>query len=68
MSILKRLLKEKGYTTAEFARVSGVSKRTLDRYVSGLRKFENTPLSLAVQIADALDVDIHVLMESEESL
>lgn len=69
MSTLKRLIKSKGYTTASFASSIGVSKRTLDVYVSGKRDFVNTPVWLAVKIADALDVDIHDLIEkSKESI
>ena len=64
-SILKELLRQKGYTTAAFAEKSGISKRTLDPYVSGARSFENTPVWLAVKIADTLDVDIHELMKGE---
>lgn len=67
MSTLKELLKERGYTTAAFAEKSGISKRTLDPYVSGARAFANTPVWLAVKIADALDVDIHVLIDKDNS-
>ena len=66
MSTLKKLLKERGYTTAAFAEKSGISKRTLDPYVSGARKFANTPVWLAVKIADALDVDIHILIKGDD--
>lgn len=63
MSILKKLMKDKGYTKIFLAEKSGVSVRTLEPYIAGSRKFCNTPLWLAVKIADALDVDVHVLME-----
>ena len=66
MSTLKKLLKERGYTTAAFAEKSGISKRTLDPYVSGARTFANTPVWLAVKIADALDVDIHALIKGDD--
>lgn len=63
MSTLKRLMKENGYTKASFAEKSGISVRTLEPYIAGSRKFNNTPLWLALKIADTLDVDVHVLME-----
>lgn len=62
MSKLKQILKDKGYTTAQFAEMTGISKRTLEPYVSGARSFVNTPVWLAVRIADALKVDIHDLL------
>ena len=67
MSTLKKLIKAKGYTTASFAEKAGVSKRTLDVYVSGRRDFANTPVWLAVKIADALEVDIHELIEGRDN-
>ncbi len=62
MSVLKTLLKERGYTVSQFADIAGVSKRSLDVYVSGARDFKNTPVWLAVKVADALHVDIHDLL------
>ena len=66
MSTLKKLIKAKGYTTASFAEKAGVSKRTLDVYVSGRRDFANTPVWLAVKIADALEIDVHELIKDGE--
>lgn len=63
MSRLKDLMNEKGYTKASFSEASGISVRTLEPYIAGSRKFENTPLWLAVKIADTLDVNVHDLME-----
>lgn len=63
MSKLKELIKAQGYTTAEFAEQAGVSKRTLDMYVSGARDFTNTPVWLAVKVADALEIDIHDIID-----
>lgn len=67
MSTLKKLIKSRGYTTASFADKVGVSKRTLEVYVSGRRGFVNTPVWLAVKIADALDMDIHELIDVKEN-
>lgn len=63
MGRLKELMNERGYTKASMSELSGISVRTLEPYIAGSRKFENTPLWLAVKIADTLGVDVHDLME-----
>lgn len=63
MSRLKELMNERGYTKASVSELSGISVRTLEPYIAGSRKFANTPLWLAVKIADTLGVDVHDLME-----
>ena len=65
-SKLKQLLKEKGYTVQEFSELSGLSKRSLDIYMSGKRKFDKTQFWFALKVADTLDIDPHELLEERE--
>lgn len=66
MMTLKELIKSKGYTTSSFALLTGLNVHTINFYVSKRCDFIDTPVWLTVKIADALDVDIHELIEECE--
>lgn len=66
MMTLKELIKSKGYTTSSFALLTGLNVHTINFYASKRCDFIDTPVWLAVKIADALDVDIHELMKECE--
>lgn len=62
---LKRLLSERHLTTQQFADMAGINKRSLEPYVSGAKKFDKTQLWFAMKIADALNVNPHILMDDK---
>ena len=66
-TILKKMIHDRGMTVESFAVANGFSKRTLDPYVSGRKKFSKTTFKLAMSIADALNVDPHVLLEHDNT-
>lgn len=59
----KKLLKEKGYTVQRLADKAGVSKRSIDGYMNGSKRWENSHLWFALKIADALEISPHELIE-----
>ena len=63
MSFLKQMIWERNMTVQEFADKAGLSKRTLDPYVSGAKQFRKTQLWFALKVADTLGIDPHELMQ-----
>ena len=61
-TILKELLKERGLTVQAFADMAGVSKRSLDSYMSGVQEWRSARGEQLLKVADALNVDPHVLV------
>ena len=53
----KRLLKEKGYTVQGLADKAGVSKRSLDGYMTGHKNWANSHLWFALKISEALEIN-----------
>ena len=51
---------ELNWTTQQLSNATGISKRTLDHYRDGTRQIS---LINGIKIADALDIDIHKLIE-----
>lgn len=60
---LKEALAQRGMTVARLSEVSGVSKRTLDAYMTGYRKVTRSPAHIMLAIADALDIDPRALTD-----
>ena len=65
MSKIKSLLSEREMTVQQLADKAGLSKRTLDPYVSGKAQWENARGHVLLAVADALDIDPHVLVRTE---
>lgn len=65
MAILKLLLAERNLTTSQLAKKAGVKKRTLDPYVSGKANLRNARGELLIAVADALEIDPHILVNGE---
>lgn len=61
---LRRLLDERGWSTQRLAEVSHLSRRTLEPYVSSLSSFRNARAWILIAVADALQVDPHLLLEN----
>jgi len=61
---LKALLKERGLTQKEFARLSGLTECQVSHYLSGYRLPETAVL---MRIADALSVSVSYLLGLDES-
>ena len=49
----------------QLADKAGLSKRTLDSYVSEKAQWENARGHFLLAVADALDIDPHVLVRTE---
>lgn len=62
--ILKRRIKEKGYTQEEFAEVAGISYGTLKKYLSGDSEYNRTNL---IKIAKVLDCSYDYLLGESPS-
>jgi len=62
---LREILKEKGFTIAQFAERVGISQSNLSNYMSG--KISPT-LDTLSKIADALDIEISELFRKEEDI
>lgn len=62
--ILKRRIKEKGYTQEEFADVAGISYGTLKKYLSGASEYTRTNL---IKIAKTLDCSYDYLLGESPS-
>ena len=52
-------------TVQQLADKAGLSKRTLDSYVSEKAQWENARGHFLLAVADALDIDPHVLVRTE---
>lgn len=65
MSVIKVLLAEKKMTTQQLAEKSGISKRTLDPYIAGKSEWKNARGHVLLAVADALNIDPHVLVEGK---
>lgn len=66
VSTIKELLEERGMTVQRLADDIGVSKRTLDPYIAGKSKWRNSRAHLLLDVADALDIDPHTLIEKKD--
>lgn len=64
-SILRRLLEERNLTVDQFAKQTGLSRRTLEKYSSGASSFQRTQAWFLLNVADALHIDPHVLLGEE---
>lgn len=62
--ILKKRIKEKGYTQEEFAEIAGVSYGTLKKYLSGDSEYNRTNL---IKIAKTLDCSYDYLLGESPS-
>ena len=65
-TIIARLLKERGMSQAQLASKSGMHVQALAKIERGERPTANLRLSTALALADALDVDPHELIDSED--
>lgn len=65
MDVIKAILIERGMTIRQLADLSGVSKRTLDPYVSGKAEWKNARGHILLAVADALEIDPHVLVDGK---
>lgn len=64
MSItLKEALKAKGWTVQRLADETGISKRTLDTYMTGYRSLGGAAARVVLAISDALKIDPHDLIK-----
>lgn len=67
MNYVKEVMAQKGLlTTQALADKAGISKRTLDPYMSGKSKWMNARGQVLLAVADALEIDPHVLVESDD--
>ena len=66
MNYIKEIMAEKNLTTEALAKKAGVSKRTLDPYMSGKSKWKNARGQVLLAVADALDLDPHILVENDK--
>jgi transcriptional regulator with XRE-family HTH domain len=62
-SIIAKLRKERGMTQAQLAEKSGVHAQALSKLERGDRPTSNIRLSTALALADALQVDPHLLLD-----
>lgn len=58
---LSKIRKNKGYTQAKLAEISGVNIRMIQKYESGERDFKKALVQTAFKIADALEVTVDEL-------
>ncbi len=65
-TIIARLRKERGMSQAQLASKSGMHVQALAKIERGERPTANLRLSTALALADALDVDPHELIDSED--
>lgn len=65
MNVLKAILAERNMTLKQLAGLSGVSKRTLDPYLSGKAEWKNARASILLSVADALEIDPHALVQGK---
>ena len=61
---LARIRKEKGLSQMQLAECVGVSKGTIGNYESGRRV--RIPVNIALELASALNVDLHRLLDEDE--
>ena len=62
-TILSRLRKERNMTQAQLAEKSRIHVQTLSKLERGERSLANLRLSTALALADALQVDPHLLLD-----
>ena len=62
-SVLARLRIERHMTQAQLAEKSGVHAMAISRLEGGSRSLANVRLSTALALADALQVDPHLLLD-----
>jgi len=68
MDIVKAMLLERGMTVKELAEMASVSRRTIDPYISGSAKWSNARAGVLLKIADALEVDPHILVDGKAEI
>ncbi|MDO4842597.1 MAG: helix-turn-helix transcriptional regulator [Phoenicibacter congonensis] len=59
---LKDALKQKGWTVQHLADETGISKRTLDKYMTGERDLRRAEAANIIKIADVLGIHPRELM------
>lgn len=64
---LERIRRGRGFSRAKLGELTGISFRTLESYEHRHRDFNSCAVSLAVKIADVLGVDVHELLEKEQT-
>lgn len=62
-SVLARLRIERHMTQAQLAEKSGIHAKAIARLEGGSRSLANVRLSTALALADALQVDPHLLLD-----
>ena len=65
-SWFKSVLQSHGISVRQFERDTGIRTRTLDIYVQGRRSFHNSPLWLAVKVADGLGIAAEELLQKSD--
>lgn len=68
MDVVKAILIQKGMSIKEFADKAGVSRRTIDPYISGTAQWSNARAAILLKVADALDVDPHLLVNGKAEI
>lgn len=63
---LKAVRKEKGFTQQQFADLSGIHIRTLQKYEKGLSELSNMTVKNAVALARVLEIPIESFLEEDE--
>ncbi len=61
-SELRKILEKKNMDDKMLVSLTGISYRTLSRYLDGSKGFKNAPLWLALRISDALNISPNVLL------
>lgn len=65
MDVIKAILMEREMTVRQLSELSGVKKRTLEPYICGKAKWKNARGYILLSVADALNVDPHLLVEGK---
>ena len=60
---LKDALKQKGWTVQRLSDETGISKRTLDKYMTGERDLRRAEAANVIKIADILGIHPRELMD-----
>lgn len=61
-SNLKSMREEKGLSQSQLAKLSGVSLRNIQAYEQGTRDINEAQCIKVVQLAEALDCDIYLIL------
>ena len=66
MSKFKKIRKQRRISVAELSRLSGISKRTLEKYENGEREINKARAIAVYNIAKALNCSIEDLLDLED--